>query len=123
MANTVTVLYNSVRDIVFDVTDKSGNAVKVKINGSGSLVRKPDGSVIPSTALPVAGAYGITTNVDAEVWAEVEKLYGSMAIFQKGYIKASTPKTEKADKEEISAKKNGEEPVKPKKAKKKSSED
>jgi hypothetical protein len=120
MANKVTVFYNSVRDIVFDVKDKSGREIKVKINGSGSLVRKPDGSIIPSVALPMAGAYGITPNVDAEVWAEVEKLYGSMAIFQKGYIKASTPKTEKADKEEISAKRNGEEPIKPKKKSKKS---
>lgn len=120
MSNTVTVLYNSVRDIVFDVTDKNGREIKVKINGSGSLVKQPDGTIIPSVALPMAGAYGITTNVDAEVWAEIEKLYGSMAIFQKGYIKATTPKTEKAVKEEISAKKNGEEPIKPKKAKKKS---
>lgn len=123
MANTVTVLYNSVRDIVFDVKDKNGKEIEVKINGSGSLVKKPDGTIIPSVALPVAGAYGITTNVDAEVWAEVEKLYGSMAIFQKGYIKASTPKTEKADKEEISAKVNGEEPIKPKKKSKKKSEE
>ena len=121
--STVTVLFNSVRDIVFDVVDKSGKTVYVKINGSGSLVRRPNGSVIPSTALPVAGAYGITTDVDAEVWAEVEKVYGSMAIFQKGYIKATTPKTEKADKAELSSKKNGEEPIKPKKSKKKSSDD
>ena len=122
MSNTVTVLYNSVRDIVFDIYDKSGNKRLIKVNGSGSLVRKPDGSILPSVSLPVAGAYGITV-VDAEAWAEVEKEYGSMAIFQKGYIKASTPKTEKADKEEISSKKNGEEPIKPKKSKKKSSDD
>lgn len=119
MSNTVTVFYNSVRDIVFDIYDKNGAKKLIHINGSGSLVRKPDGSVIPSVALPVAGAYGITV-VDAESWAEVEKAYGSMSIFQKGYIKASTPKTEKAVKEEVSSKKNGEEPVKPKKSKKKS---
>lgn len=114
----VTVLFNSVRDIVFDVVDKKGNPIKLKINGTGSLVKKPDGTVIPSMALPVAGAYGITPKVDAEVWAEVEKLYGSMSIFQKGYIKASTPKTDKAVKEEVGGKANGEEPIKPKKTKK-----
>ena len=121
MANTVTVLFNSVRDVVFDVQDKSGKTIQVKINGSGSLIRQPDGTVIPSAALPLAGAYGITTGIDAEVWAEVEKLYGSMSIFTKGFIKATTPKTEKADKEELSKKSNGEEAVKPKKGKKKAS--
>lgn len=120
--STVTVLFNSVRDIVFDVVDKKGNPIKLKINGTGSLVKKPDGTVIPPMALPVAGAYGITPNVDAEVWAEVEKLYGSMSIFQKGYIKASTPKTDKAVKEEVGGKANGEEPIKPKKSKKNKSE-
>ena len=74
MANTVTVLLNSVRDIVFDVADNSGKIHYVKINGS------------------------------------VEKTYGSMSIFKKGYIKATTPKTEKAAREELSTKENGEEP-------------
>jgi hypothetical protein len=110
MANTVTVLLNSVRDIVFDVTDNNGKVHKVKILGSGSLIRKPAGSVIPSAPLPAVGAYGITTGVDADLWAEVEKTYGSMSLFQKGFIRATTPKTENAAKEEISTLENGEEP-------------
>ena len=110
MAKTVTVLLNSVRDIVFDVTDTNGKTHKIKINGSGSLIRNADGSVMKSAALPSVGAYGITTGVDADLWAAVEKEYGSMAIFEKGYIKATTPKNEADAKAELSEKANGEEP-------------
>lgn len=110
--NTVTVLLNSVRDIVFDVADNSGKTHNIKINGSGSLIRRPDGSVIPSASLPGVGAYGITV-VDAELWAAVEKQYGSMSLFKKGFIKATTPKTEDEAKAEISEKSNGEEPFAP----------
>ena len=118
MANTVTVLLNSVRDIVFDVADNSGKIHYVKINGSGSQIRNEDGSVRPSAPLPGVGAYGVTFGVDADLWAEVEKTYGSMSIFKKGYIKATTPKTEKAAREELAAKENGEEPAQPQEAKK-----
>ena len=111
MANTVTVLLNSVRDIVFDVADANGKIHYVRINGSGSLIRNADGTVMPSAPLPGVGAYGITLNVDADLWAAIEKEYGSMSIFKKGYIKATTPKNEKAAKEELSTKANGEEPA------------
>jgi hypothetical protein len=113
MSNTVTVLLNSVRDIVFDVTDNAGKTRCVRINGSGSLIRNTDGTVRPSAPLPGAGAYGITTGVDAGLWAAVEKTYGSMSIFQKGFIKATTQKTEEAAKAELSEKANGEEPKEP----------
>lgn len=119
MANTVTVLLNSVHDITFDVVDNSGKTHYVKIKGSGSLIRNADGTVRPSTPLPGVGAYGITTGVDADLWAAVEKTYGSMSLFTKGFIKATTPKNEEAAKEEISAKKNGEEPEEPQESKKK----
>lgn len=109
--NTVTVLLNSVRDITFDVVDNSGKTHYVKINGSGSLIRKPDGTVLPSAPLPEIGAYGITTGVDADLWAQVEKTYGSMSLFTKGFIKAAVNKKEQeAAGEELSAKENGEEP-------------
>lgn len=117
MANKVTVLLNSVRDIVFDVTDNSGKIQKVKINGSGSLIRQ-NGAVIPSSHLPGAGSYGVTHDVDADLWAEVEKVYGSMSLFKKGFIKATTPKTEKDAKAELSSKANGEEPAAPQEKKK-----
>lgn len=110
MAKTVTVLLNSVRDIVFDVTDNSGKIHYIKVLGSGSNIRNEHGVVIPSSHLPGAGSYGVTHNVDADLWAEVEKTYGSMSIFKKGYIKATTPKTEKAAREELATKENGEEP-------------
>lgn len=115
MANTVTVLLNSVRDITFDVVDNSGKIHYVKINGSGSLIRNTDGTVRPSAPLPGVGAYGMTV-VDADLWAAVEKTYGSMSLFTKGFIKATTPKTEEAAKEEISTKENGEEPEDPQEA-------
>jgi hypothetical protein len=117
MANKVTVLLNSVRDIVFDVTDNSGKIHKVKINGSGSLIRQ-NGAVIPSSHLPGAGSYGVTHDVDADLWAEVEKVYGSMSLFKKGFIKATTPKTEKDARAELSSKANGEEPAAPQEKKK-----
>jgi hypothetical protein len=115
MANTVTVLLNSVRDITFDVVDNSGKTHFVKINGSGSLIRNTDGTVRASAPLPGVGAYGMTV-VDADLWAAVEKTYGSMSLFTKGFIKATTPKTEEAAKEEISTKENGEEPEEPQEA-------
>lgn len=119
MANTVTVLLNSVRDITFDVVDNSGKTHFLTVKGSGSLIRKPDGSVLPSAPLPDVGAYGITTDVDADLWEAVKKTYGSMSIFKKGYIKATTPKNEEAAKEELSEKANGEEPVEPQESTKK----
>lgn len=118
MANTVTVLLNSVRDITFDVTDATGKVHYVKINGSGSLIRNDDGTVRASAPLPGVGAYGITV-VDADLWEAVEKTYGSMSLFTKGYIKATTPKNEKEAKAEISEKENGEEPEEPQESKKK----
>ena len=124
MAKTVTVLLNSVRDITFDVTDTNGKTHYLTVKGSGSLIRNADGSVIQSAPLPAVGAYGITTNVDAELWEAVKKEYGSMAIFEKGYIRATNGKDEADAKAEVSAKANGDEPVEPqeKKRRKKTSE-
>lgn len=118
MAGKVTVLLNYVRDIAFDVTDKNGKTIRQVIKGTGSLVKDAEGKVIKGSALPMVGAYGITTGVDSEVWEEIKKQYGSMSIFTKGYIKASTPKTEEAVKAEVGGKANGEEPIKPRKSKK-----
>ena len=118
MAKTVTVLLNSVRDIVFDVVDNSGKTHYVKILGSGSKIRDDHGVVIPSSHLPGAGSYGVTHNVDADLWAQVEKTYGSMSLFKKGFIKATTPRTEADDKAELATKANGEEPAQPQEVKK-----
>lgn len=118
MAETVTVLLNSVRDIVFDVVDNSGKTHYVKILGSGSKIRDNRGVVVPSSHLPGAGSYGVTHNVNAELWAEVERTYGSMSLFKKGFIKATTPKTEADDKAKLATKANGEEPAQPQEAKK-----
>ena len=118
MASTVTVFFNSVRDIAFDVTTKDGKTVRQIIKGTGSLIKDLNGQIIKGSALPVAGAYGITANVDAEIWAEIEKQYGKMSIFTKGFIKASKPGKEEDAKAEVGGKANGEEPKKPKATKK-----
>ena len=118
MTKTVTVLLNSVRDIVFDVVDNSGKTHCVKILGSGSRIRDDHGVVIPSSHLPGAGSYGVTHNVDADLWAQVEKTYGSMSLFKRGFIKATTPRTEADDKAELATKANGEEPAQPQEVKK-----
>ena len=126
MVSTVTVFFNSVRDVAFDVTTKDGRAIRQVIKGTGSRVKDANGQLIKGAALPVAGAYGITANVDAEVWAEIKKQYGSMTIFTKGYIKASKKAAEdKEVKAVVGGKANGEEPKKPKATKKakKSDED
>jgi hypothetical protein len=100
--STVTVLYKRANDIRFDIKDKNGKEISLVVKGANAKIRNEDGTVIPSSALPYGEmAYGITPNVDAEVWAEVEKVYGSMSIFKLGIIKATTPKTEKTAKEEI----------------------
>ena len=112
--NTVTVLYKRAHDIRFDVTDNKGVAHSLVIKGANAQIKKPDGSVIQSAALPFgAEAYGITTGVDAELWAEVEKQYGSMNIFKLGIIRATTPKNEKAAKEEIKEVEKTDDPVQP----------
>jgi hypothetical protein len=103
-------LLNSVRDITFDVVDNSGKIHYVKVNGSGSLIRNTDGTVRASAPLPGVGAYGMTV-VDADLWAAVEKTYGSMSLFTKGFIKAAVnQQAQESAEEELSEKENGEEP-------------
>lgn len=110
--NTVTVLYKRANDIRFDLTDKNGKEISLVVKGANAKIRNEDGTVIPSSALPFGEmAYGITTGVDAEVWAEVEKQYGSMSIFKLGIIRATTPKNEKAAKEEIAEVEKTDDPI------------
>lgn len=107
MAAKVTVFYNGVRDIDFDIVDRAGVTHIVHINGSGAGLKGPN-----AQPLPLAGAFGITPNVDADEWAEVVKLYGQMPIFKNGLIKAaSDAKETEAAKAQVSSVDNGNGPA------------
>ena len=101
MAQT-TVFYNGVRDIEFDVTDKSGLVHTVVVKGSGAGIRGVNGQ-----PLPAVGAYGVTV-VDADLWAAVKAAFAEHPAFKLGFIKDGESKTAKEKaKEEVSALDNG----------------
>lgn len=101
MAQT-SVFYNGVRDIEFDVTDKSGLVHTVVIKGSGAGIRGVNGQ-----PLPAVGAYGVTV-VDADLWAAIKAAYADHPAFKGGFVKDGETKKAKAKaKEEVSALDNG----------------
>ena len=101
MAQT-TVFYNGVRDIEFDVTDKSGLVHTVVIKGSGAGIRGVIGQ-----PLPAVGAYGVTV-VDADIWAAVKAAFAEHPAFKLGFVKdGETEKAKAKAKEEVSALDNG----------------
>ena len=105
MAQT-TVFYNGVRNLEFEITDKSGVVHTVDIKGSGEALRGK-----AAQPLPLAGAYGITT-VDADLWAAVKEAYAEHPAFKGGFIKDGDSEKAKAKaKEEVSAKDNGQAPA------------
>jgi hypothetical protein len=113
-SKTVTVLYKRAKDLRFDVTDSKGNPVSLTINGANARIRNTDGSVIQNAALPFGdNAYGITLNVDAELWEKVKAEYGSMNIFKMGIIRASEPTDVKEAEKEIKKVKKTDDPIKP----------
>ncbi len=101
MAQT-TVFYNGVRDIEFDVTDKSGVVHTVVVKGSGAGIRGVNGQ-----PLPAVGAYGVTV-VDADIWTAVKTAFAEHPAFKVGFIKdGETEKAKAKAKEEVSALDNG----------------
>ena len=101
MAQT-TVYYNGVRDIEFDVTDKSGLVHTVVVKGSGAGLRGAN-----AQPLPAVGAYGATV-VDADLWAAVKAAFAEHPAFKLGFIKDGESEKAKAKaKEEVSALDNG----------------
>ena len=101
MAQT-TVYYNGVRDIEFDVTDKSGIVHTVVVKGSGAGIRGVNGQ-----PLPAVGAYGVTV-VDAELWAAVKAAFAEHPAFKLGFVKDGESEKAKAKaKDEVSALDNG----------------
>ena len=110
--STVTVLLRRANDIRFDVKDKNGKECSLIIKGANAKIKDINGLVIPSSPIPFGDtAYGITPNVDADLWAEVVKLYGNSPLFEKGVIKATTPKQEKEAREEIAEVEKTDDPV------------
>ena len=101
MAQT-TVFYNGVRDIEFDVADKSGLVHTVVIKGSGAGLRGVNGQ-----PLPAVGAYGATV-VDSDLWAAVKAAFAEHPAFKLGFVKDGESEKAKAKaKEEVSALDNG----------------
>jgi hypothetical protein len=97
-----TVFYNGVRDIEFDVTDKSGIVHTVVVKGSGAGIRGVNGQ-----PLPAVGAYGATV-VDADLWAAVKAAFSEHPAFKLGFVKDGESEKAKAKaKEEVSALDNG----------------
>ena len=106
MAKT-TVFYNGVRDLEFEIADKSGMIHTVVIKGSGAGLRGAN-----AQPLPAAGAYGATV-VDADMWAAVKETYAEHPAFKGGFIKdGASEKAKAAAKEEVSALDNGQAPAK-----------
>lgn len=100
--STVTVLLRRANDIRFDVKDKNGKECSLIIKGANAKIKDINGLVIPASHIPFGDtAYGITPNVDADLWAEVVKLYGKSPLFERGVIIATTPKGEAEAKEKI----------------------
>jgi hypothetical protein len=96
------VFYNGVRDIEFDVTDKSGLVHTVVIKGSGAGIRGVNGQ-----PLPAVGAYGVTV-VDADLWAAIKTAFADHPAFKGGFVKDGESEKAKAKaKEEVSALDNG----------------
>jgi len=96
-----TVFYNGVRDIEFDVTDKSGLVHTVVIKGSGAGIRGVN------SPLPAVGAFGATV-VDADMWQAVKAVYAEHPVFKGGFIKdGETEKAKAKAKEDVSALDNG----------------
>ena len=113
MAQT-TVFYNGVRNLEFEITDKSGIMHTVEINGSGAGLRGAN-----AQPLPAAGAYGATV-VDADIWAAIKTAYAEHPAFKGGFIKdGASEKAKAAAKEEVKSLDNGQAPAKQEEAGKK----
>lgn len=79
---TVTVMCREPVGVTFRVRDKFGTLHMVKINGYGEALRGLDkGILVPG--------WGMTHGVDAELWAEIEKMYArTLPLFTRGMIQA-----------------------------------
>jgi len=102
-----TVFYNGVRDLEFEIADKSGLNHTVVIKGSGAGLRGAN-----AQPLPAVGAYGATV-VDADMWAAIKEAYAEHPAFKGGFIKdGASEKAKETAIEEVSALDNGQAPAK-----------
>lgn len=81
-STTVTVMYRNPTGLRFRIKDKIGEVHSVTINGYGESLRGLEkGILVPG--------WGLTHNVDAELWAAVEEQYAKVhPAFTRGFIKA-----------------------------------
>jgi hypothetical protein len=101
-----TVFYNGVRDLEFEIADKSGLVHTVVIKGSGAGLRGAN-----AQPLPAVGAFGATV-VDADLWSAVKAAYSEHPAFKGGFIKDGASDKEKAAaKEEVASLDNGQAPA------------
>lgn len=64
--NTVTVAYNGVQDIAFEVVTNSGETERLVVHGNAHELRGRDMGILP------IGHFGFTRNVPAELWEAVK---------------------------------------------------
>ena len=103
--DTVTVCSNFPRDVTFEAVDNKGDIVEIVIRGNGGHLRGKEAGVLP------IGAYGITTNVPAEAWKQIETVWKDDARFKNGLIFATTANKARSEAKERKALRNGYEPI------------
>ena len=92
------------------VLDKYGVEQVVEIAGNATGLRGLEKGI-----LPAAGAYGLTPNVDAELWEAVKAKYQHMAIFRNGLIFAvGDNRSAKSEAKNRASLRHGAEPIEPK---------
>ena len=116
-SDTVTVCANIPRDCIFEVFDNRGKVQKIRIKGNSANLRGKAAGVLP------VGAFGITANVPADAWKQIQRNFADDPRFKNGLIFATT--AGKARKEAVERKtlRNGFEPIDPNKAKTKELEE
>ena len=115
--DTVTVCSNFPRDITFEARDNKGKLVEILIRGNSGQLRGKAAGVLP------IGAYGITTNVPKEAWAQIEALYKDDPRFKNGLIFSTMANKARSEAKERKSLRNGFEPVEEKQVRVKPNEE
>ena len=110
--DTVTVCANIPRDCIFEAVDNRGKVQRIRIKGNSAKLRGE-----PSGTLSKGGAFGITMNVPAEAWKQIERNFADDPRFKNGLIFATTANKARKEAVERKALRNGYEPIDPNRAK------
>lgn len=109
--DTVTVCANLPRDTVFEVVDRSGNVQEILIKGNAGKLRGKVAGILP------VGAFGITLNVPAEAWKQIQQNFKDDNRFKSGLIFSTTASKARKEAAERKDLRNGYEPIDPEKTK------